>query len=905
MNTLITCHVNADFDAFASLIGASILYPDALLVFPGTQENNLQRFINEIAKQHYHILSPKDIKDEDFSRIIIVDTRQISRLTHINQFLDNKDIEFIVWDHHPATDEDVNSNILYVENVGATATLITEEILRQGKDITSQDATVLSLGIHVDTGSFTYSSTTERDFQAASNLWKYGIDIHQVRQYLHTDLTQMHVKALNDLLETAEIHEIVDLQIVIASTTSDNYIHDFALLAPRFMEIQPCKAFFALAMMGEKIQVLARSTEKSLNVGILCSALGGGGHEYAASATVKDSNVNDLKDRLIKEVYLQLNKHKVANKLMSSPVVAVYENTSMGEANTIMTRYGLKAAPVLVKETRQCVGWISQEQAARGSALNQSTTNTPVSLFMHRDFKVVSLMASLQDLMDRIIGEKQRLLPVVHTSDNTLEQSDLREYPVIGVVTRTDLIRLFTDENTNLPMPTKAKNKKTRNLSNLLYDKLGDECVEILKYAGELAEKLSYNVSVVGGFVRDLVMDQKTRHWSELDIDLVVEGDGIHFSKELSKHLKGKVRIHFAFMTSTIIFTNKSGVECKLDIATARLEYYEFPAALPTVEVSSLKMDLYRRDFTINSMAIRLNPKAYGALVDFFGGQIDIRNKKIRMLHTLSFIEDPTRILRAIRFEQRYNFSIVVQCEKLMQNALSIQMIDKLSGARIVGELELIIKEESLYKYFSRMEEFNLLHAIHPYLKLEPGKENILRAVLSSIEWFKKLYLSEKVDFLSIIILALLRNAQIDDFEDVAQRLNFTPQRIAKLLQIRSHVIATFHDLERWVKQEERVSVLCRLLEKCPLEAVLYCMARTNEEELKKALTQYIYKWRTEKADINGKDLEKLGIPKGRIYKELLLIALDAKLDNEESTHEDQLKLVENIYKDYEDVLSK
>ena len=170
-------------------------------------------------------------------------------------------------------------------------------------------------------------------------------------------------------------------------------------------------------------------------------------------------------------------------------------------------------------------------------------------------------------------------------------------------------------------------------------------------------------------------------------MDLVVEGDGIAFAKELARELGGRVREHKTFMTALVIYHDEDGREQRLDVATARLEYYEYPAALPTVELSSIKMDLFRRDFTINAMALRLNATAFGHLVDFFGGRSDIQKKIIRVIHALSFIEDPTRILRAVRFEQRYGFRISIQGEKLIKNALSLKLMERLSGSRIVHEL--------------------------------------------------------------------------------------------------------------------------------------------------------------------------------------------------------------------------
>ena len=169
------------------------------------------------------------------------------------------------------------------------------------------------------------------------------------------------------------------------------------------------------------------------------------------------------------------------------------------------------------------------------------------------------------------------------------------------------------------------------------------------KKIGKTAEDFNYNAYVIGGFVRDLFL-----YRSNEDIDVVIEGDGIAFARQFSKEMGTRVHTHEKFGTAVVIFPDGF----KIDVASARMEYYKFPAALPTVEMSSLKLDLFRRDFTINTLAIELNPEKFGKLLDFFSAQKDIKDKVLRVLHNLSFVEDPTRVFRALRFEQRFGFTI-------------------------------------------------------------------------------------------------------------------------------------------------------------------------------------------------------------------------------------------------------
>jgi tRNA nucleotidyltransferase (CCA-adding enzyme) len=221
---------------------------------------------------------------------------------------------------------------------------------------------------------------------------------------------------------------------------------------------------------------------------------------------------------------------------------------------------------------------------------------------------------------------------------------------------------------------------------------------------------LGVSVYAVGGFVRDILLRVEN-----LDVDIVVEGDGIRFAEEFEKKFHCRIRTHKKFGTAIILFPDG----LKVDVATARWEVYDSPAALPTVESASIKMDLYRRDFTINTLAIQLNPSAFGEQIDFFGGVKDIKEKVIRVLHNLSFVEDPTRVFRAIRFEQRFGFQIGKHTQHLMKNALKVGFLERLSGGRVFSELILLLQEETPLPALRRMRDFHLFHFLHPTLKFD------------------------------------------------------------------------------------------------------------------------------------------------------------------------------------------
>ena len=241
------------------------------------------------------------------------------------------------------------------------------------------------------------------------------------------------------------------------------------------------------------------------------------------------------------------------------------------------------------------------------------------------------------------------------------------------------------------------------NIKKSLIQKLGVPFVEILEAAGREAHRLGFKAFLVGGMVRDLYLAK-----DNVDVDLVIEGDGIEFARVFAQRYRAELRFYERFGTATLVFPAGS----KIDVATARVETYDHPAALPSVRPGRIEDDLYRRDFAINAMAIALSPLTFGEIMDPFGGRADIEEKKIRVLHDRSFIDDPTRIFRALRFEGRLGFRMDESAEQLMQDALASGMLERLEDYRIVTELTLILQEEDPRPMIQRLEAFGVLGLI-------------------------------------------------------------------------------------------------------------------------------------------------------------------------------------------------
>jgi len=593
--TVITTHINADFDAFASMLAAKKLYPDALVVFPGSQERNLRDFFVKSMVYMYDIVKIKDIDLEAVERLVLVDTRQASRIGRFSEIVERPDLEIHIYDHHPPMPDDLKGSLEIAEITGATVTIMTRLLREKEIAITPDEATIMALGLYEDTGSFTFSSTTKDDFLAAAYLLSQGANLNTVSNMITREMSPEQVGLLNEMIQSTTRHTINGIDVVITRVASETYVADFALLVHKLRDMENLDVIFALANMENRVYMVARSRLSDVDVGEIAMAFDGGGHPSAAAATIKGQTLIQVEEKLFGILNQLINPRKSAKDLMSSPPIQIEPQISLKEANQILTRYNVNVLVVL--ESDRLAGTISRQVIEKG--LHHKLDHIPVREYMTTELSTVNPEATLSEIQAKIIGNKQRLLPVTKTNR------------VVGVITRTDLLNILASNFIQSPeyVPDTYKGQtppREKNIRNVLKQHLPDQIFSLLATIGQVADSLKYTAYAVGGFVRDLLLNQRN-----FDIDVVIEGDGIMFAKSLAASLDARMRAHKKFRTAVVILENGQ----KIDIATARIEYYQSPGALPTVETGSIKLDLYRRDFSINTLAIKLNPDRFGTLI--------------------------------------------------------------------------------------------------------------------------------------------------------------------------------------------------------------------------------------------------------------------------------------------------
>lgn len=871
--TVITTHINADFDAFSSMLAAKKLYPDACVVFPGAQEPSLRDFFVQSMAYMYDIVRVRDIDPQSVERLVLVDTRQASRIGWFAKIAACPGIEIHIYDHHPPTPDDLAGNFELIEMTGANITLMIRLLRERQIHITPEEATIMALGLYEDTGSFMFPSTTEQDYLAGSYLLSAGANLNVVSNMVTREMRPEQVSILNELIQGVTHHTINAVDVALTTVSSETYVPDLSVLVHKLRDIENLDVVFALASMENRIYMVARSRLPEVDVGRVAMALGGGGHASAASAVVKNQTLIQVKEELFTLLDQAINPTRTARHFMSSPVIHVAPEVSLRDANELLTRYNINV--LVIMKADELLGTISRQVIEK--ALFHKLDRVSVREYMNSEIVTVPESASLAEIQEKIIENKQRLLPVVE-NDRT-----------IGVITRTDLLNVLVSDRARIPEIKpgllEGTHARERNIAKLIRERLRPQTLQLLKTIGELAQAAGFHAYAVGGFVRDLLLSQK-----DLDIDIVVEGDGIELAKALAQRVGGRVRSHSKFRTAVVIFPDGA----KIDVATARLEYYESPGALPTVEKGSLKLDLYRRDFSINTLAIALDPQRFGVLVDYFGAQKDLNRKVIQVLHNISFVEDPTRVFRAVRFEQRFGFKIGKLTAGLIENAVRMDFFRELSGHRLFSELRLILEEDRPLMALKRLNEFGLLRVIHPKLSMDAGLEELLSSVEQVLAWHNLLFLEDSCKKWLVYLLMILKLLGREVGEEICGRLEVFDRFTRILVDERIDADTCL----AWMGEQKRLnnSHIYRKLRPFNTEVVLYMMASTKNESIRRAFSQYFTKLRTTVTFLTGNDLKAMGFMPGPTYRKILGSLLNARLNGRLSTREDEVQFVRKYW---------
>jgi len=865
---VILTHENADFDAIAALAAAARLYPESTAVLPRRVNRNVRHFLT-LYGSDLQLRNADDLTGT-IGRVLLVDTQAMVTLKGMSKHLD---VQII--DHHPLSRELPPHWTYDGEPVAAVTTLLTEQLIAAGHELEQVEATLLLLGVYEDSGSLSYRSTTSRDVRCVAWLLDQGARLDIADSFLHYPLTDDQRALYERLVEHHQTLQVGGRTVIVSATPFPRYVNEVSVLAHKLRDLWDPAALLILVQFDDQVQLIARSTSDAIDVGQIAADMGGGGHSRAAAALLREVPLDEATARVYELLHAHAQPATTVRQLMSYGARTLSPQTTVQEAVDLMIRYGHEGFPVV--DGDRVVGVLSRRETDR--ALRLGLGNAAISMYMTKGQISVRPEDSIEVLQQTMTDYGVGQVPVVSST------GALR-----GIVTRTDLIEyLFAP-------PDERPDGRRLEIAGKLEQMVPPAWLERLHLAAQVADESDYALYIVGGFCRDLLLGR-----SNVDIDLVVEGDAIALARKLQARAGGRVRYHTRFGTAKWLL---DGGEA-LDFVTARTEFYLHPTALPEVERSSIKQDLHRRDFTINTLAIRLDGEHYGELLDFYGGEADLRAGLIRVLHSLSFIEDPTRVLRAIRLEQRLGFEIEARTLELIDNALGF--LDRVSGARIRHELTFLFQEPEPEAGLARLQELGVLARIHPGLRCDGWllrKAATLRQALP--QWYESSWrldlpeedhdalhgLSIPADSAHYLYLALLTYRLVPvELDTLIERISLG-RSDADLLHEISDLKARLPALQ---VQDVRPSEVVRLLEPSTGPAILVAWVATDSALVRDHLRRYWQTYRHVKPALTGDDLKAMGLRPGPIYREILGAVRDAHLDGELSTPDQERALAQTL----------
>ncbi|WP_350344723.1 CBS domain-containing protein [Proteinivorax tanatarense] len=867
---IVTTHVNTDFDGLASMIACTKLYPNTKMVLPGKVKRNVKEYIS-LHKDVLKFEAPSDINDKEIDKLIIVDTASAKRIGSLSRLI-QKEVDIMVYDHHPILEG--KKPQWRVEEVGATVTILTEELMEKGVDISSFEATSLILGIYEDTGNLSFAQTTSRDLKAAAFLLEKGAKLSFISQFISKPLTENQKSLLETLMDNMENLDFNGWNVVVCTASLDEFIGGVGELTHKLGKIEDVDAVFTLVKMIDRIHIIGRSFNENLPISKPIVEMGGGGHPQSAAATVKDKDLAAIRQEFI-ALLNKLPSPLTAADVMAQPVKTIGPDVSISEASRIMLRYGHTGLPVV--ENDNLLGIISRTDVDK--AIHHELTHAPVKGFMSTNVITTSPKTSLKTVRQKLTQYDIGRLPVLDDSKK-----------MIGIITRTDVLKVIHGSQAprwHKPLYTfsdYSMAEPSENLMEVINTRLPKKIQGLLWLIGQKAQKEGFKVYAVGGFVRDLLLGVPNH-----DIDIVVEQDAISFARKIVKYLGGQIKEYQKFGTATI--TLKDGM--KIDFATARMEFYPFPAAMPEVEETTIKHDLYRRDFTINTLAFRLNSDKFGDFLDFFEGSKDLEQGSIKVLYNLSFVEDPTRIFRAFRFESRYSFHMDDSTMGFLLNALENNVMQKLSGTRIFEEFQAIVLEPNPSVILIRALELGVLDNIFGKCSNPQQLKQNFKHTMDSIVCLKEKGILEKKDFILVYLLVIINSYPKKVFEIILKDFNLDKgSRI---------IIRNFFDvgLERIEKLKSNKhldpSEIYDSLNGLSVHSLCAMMAIADNDLLKNRIFLYLEELHKVDVEITGNDLKEMGIKPGPVYSKIISRLRQQKLNGEIHTKDDELNYIKSL----------
>ncbi len=868
---IVLAHNNMDFDALAAQYAVTKLVPNCRMMPGYPLVGNIREFL-ALYRDTLPISQLKYINLDLVNHFYIVDCQHAERMDETVRRLlaDEKHRRtYTIFDHHHMDPDGLGPGARadsIIRQVGSTTTLLVDQIRKRKIKLTAFDATLLTLGIYEDTGCLTYSGTTATDAECVAFLLKCGADLSRVNDFLNPKMSDEQTKLLEQLIGNSTSFIMSGAKVVIARSRCARYLDGLATLTRKLLDIESADAVISVAQMRDRVHIVGRSDTPAIDVRLLVREFGGDGHPGAGSAVTRDHSVEEIAARVEELLKNQVKPEKMAFEIMTTPVRTIRQRTTMEEAGRLLLRYDLDG--LVVTEGDQVVGVVSRRDIDQ--ARHHKLSHAPVLGFMSKPVITIKPDTPLSEIQRMMVKEDIGRLPIIDQAGQ-----------LVGIVSRREVMNtLYGTGGSGEPVMTSIPGQQHVQLREKITG-LDKPTQWLFEQVGIVAARLNMVAYAVGGCVRDLILGRPN-----FDLDFVIEGSAIDLAQALETSFPGRLRVvakHDRFQTATMEFFADRKRE--VDLSTARVEFYEFPAALPTVEASTLQQDMFRRDFTINALATCLNPGRFGELVDYFGGWHDLEAARIRILHPFSFIEDPTRIVRAARFAARLGFQLEPRTREQAERAVSMGIFDDLGGFRMRSELKLILESPQRMKALDLLGQLGgRLRYLDAQLEWGPRQRMLLRRA-------ERLLSHYPVDDDWVVYLALLL-AQVDP-----ERRRKVVDRLHLANDQKNHVdkgldLPKLHkDMNEELSRSQLHAILHGYSDQSL--AIAACLAKPGSP-WRRMIKLYFEQLKNVRLLISGADLIRMGYPQGPEIGRVLGKLTEAKLDGKIVSLQEELSFVKD-----------
>ncbi len=849
-----------DFDALAGLVCVTKLYPGTVVLKHDAVEEQVSRYLG-IAGDVIRFDHIKSINRSSVKEVIIIDTRPTDKIDEFVQILPNVE-RIIIIDHHDPGDYKLVGKKLFYKAVGSTTSMLVPLMRKRHIYISPQEASLFLTAIYEDTASLIAPTTRPSDLKEASYLMSIGGSLQTVRRFINSSLSERGKDILGIFLDSIEVIPMGGILVAIATARYDKYVENLAFITHKLFDLVEADAIFTASSFTGKTYFVGRSLDERL---VDCSKImahfGGGGHKTASAAKIdRELSPQDSFLKLESICRRKVTPPPTVSAIMNYPVKSIDPAESVITAGEKLRRFGHGGLPVVNRG--KLIGIITRRDLDK---VPLNMTDKPVKRFMTPNPLTTYVDSSIVEARRMMMRHGVGRLPVIDSDK------------MVGIVTRSDVMSAdFWHRGQDIgpyPLPTKL----SRDQTSELYNRFPKRMLIVLDKISSIAGGLNVSAYLVGGAVRDMLLSRVP-----IDLDILVEGDAINVAHALSRVVEGHIIQHDRFGTAQISLPGM-----KIDFASSRAEYYKEPGSHPSVVATSIFEDLKRRDFTINALALALTGPDARNIIDVCGGLDDIANRQIRIIHNLSFIEDPTRILRAIYYSELLSFDLETKTNRYIREAIRTGLLGSAKNDRTAQELLRILYHKKGIGMLVMLRELNGINAIfgRKPKRLVPLLKRIDRLREQADE------MGIKTDIAKLRILALTKSADGIQTVDILKRLKFPGNLIVSI----NDSITKAESFRKIIADGDKVKIWREMKGKSNETIVFSCLTSRLSSSLK--ILGRLARIGAMKLEINGNDLINMGMPRGKAIGSILHAVLAEKVAGRVHGRTEELDVARRLMK--------